>query len=290
MRITIPVNPLVIGGADNSTPLSAQKLLYYSVEDKSVDQPVFYNEKHIGSIKIDDIDFTSYTVSINLNTDIKELIDKPFTYEFGIMLNDEIKSMQLVIRPRSVTFISVDLDEVIQDGNEENMLDNISEKDLEILVNNVKFKNINLGNGKTYGVIIDIDIAIKKVLVAITNSETINPDSSSIRLFVIYDGNKVKFGSLLVEKTIKNYNHMEALSLIRNGYMVTRQKWLKDNIYLINVSQGKWNIDYPFKKKPIHGNFIAKVDTFISPWYISNEDINATDYVLLETGSIINLD
>lgn len=291
MFITVNFNPIIVN--DDGSVQSAQELIINSISDTSYIRPVYLNDKEIGTVDIKEINFREYTVRFSVNNESRWIFDQYYesslNYELYVKPNQDGKPEEIdfVFRPRKHDFINIEVDNVIKLGLTERLIQSLDEKHLKLISKEVKFKYIK----DTKYILVDIDIFTNRCIVAIENHENIGDGllKNKLRLqLTIEEGTgEIIFDSILIKKQNKKLTFTEALVALDEGKTVTREKWLTENVYLINIPRDTWKVDFPFKSTKKHSHFIAKVaKDFIMPWNISAEEIYDKDYIIIDKDEI----
>lgn len=280
MNLNISFNPIFFN--DKGSLQSAKDLIQVYTETDKL--PIYYRKNQIGAVDIQDINFKDYEAQISINDELKEeycrIIEKINRYELCIgTLNNDTR---FEVRPRKNNLDGVKVDNLIILGMNTAPLSNLTERQLKIISEEVKFKYIK----ETEFIIVDIDLVDGNAIVATPYKYGAEILDKNLRVCVtLEEGGKTVFDVVLVDK--ERLTFTQALTALDKGKIITREKWINENIYLINIQQDAWKVDFPFKSTKIHSHFIAKVvKDFIMPWNFSVEEIGAKDYIILDKDEI----
>lgn len=287
MFLTVVFNPIVIN-VDGSVQ-SAKELLFNSTQDTTYIRPVYLNDIEIGTVDIKEINFTEYMVRFSVNAESRWIFEQyndcSLNYELYVKPNQEGKT-DFVFRPRKHNFINIEVDNVIILGPSETSLKRLTERQLKLISEEVKFNYIT----DTKYLLVDINIFLNTCKIAIENHENIDADLFKKKLRIratTKEYGETVFDTLLIEPETCKLSFTQALIALDEGKIVTREKWLTENIYLIKIPRDTWKVDFPFKSSKKHSHFIAKVaNDFIIPWNINTDEIYVKDYIIIDKDKI----
>lgn len=289
MFITVNFNPIIVN-VDGSLQ-SAQELIINSLSDTSYIRPVYLNDKQIGTVDIKEINFREYTVRFSVYNESRWIFDqyskRSLNYELCVKPNqDGEPKIDFVFRPRKYRFIDIEVDNVIMLGSNAQSLKRLTERQLKLISKEVNFKYIK----DTKYLLVDIDIFSNTCKIAIENHENIDDELLKKKLRIratLEEGGETIFETMLIETETCKLSFTQALIALDEGKIITREKWLTENIYLINIPRDTWKVDFPFKSTKKYSHFIAKVvKDFIMPWNFSTTEIDAKDYIIIDKDEI----
>lgn len=287
MFITVNFNPIIVN--DDGRVQSAKELIFNSISDTTYIRPVYLNDIEIGTVDIKEINFTEYVVRFSVNDDSRWIFDqyneRSLNYELYVKPNQDGK-IDFVFRPRKYNFINIEVDNVIILGPSETSLKRLTERQLKLISEEVKFNYIE----DTKNLLVDINLFSNTCKIAIENHENTDSDLLKKKLRIhasIKESGETIFDTLLIEPETCKLSFTQALIALDEGKIVTREKWLTENKYLIKIPRDMWKVDFPFKSTKKYSNFIAKVaNDFIMPWNFSTTEIDAKDYIIIDKDKI----
>lgn len=285
MFITVNFNPIIVN--DDGSMQSAKELIINSVQDTTYIRPVYLNYKEIGTVDIKEINFREYTVRFSVTNESRWIYDqynkRSLNYELCVKPNQDGETkIDFVFRPRKNNLDIVRVDNIIILGQNKSPLSNLTERQLKIISEEVKFKYIK----ETEFILVDIDLVDGNAIVATPYKYGAEILDKNLRVCVtLEEDRKTVFDVILVDK--ERLTFTQALIALDEGKIVTREKWINENVYLINIPRDTWKVDFPFKSSKKHSHFIAKVaKDFIIPWNISTEEIYVKDYIIIDKDKI----